>query len=293
MFGRAALALRAEGVEVLLGGRADGASLEGSVAVPGGWVGRTRRPDVLVHRFPDQSRPAAWAALAAVREGLPMVNPAPAVALCRDKLALQRALSGIPMPEVTGDDFAACLARWGTAFLKPRYGAFGEGVQRVTTLPEPLDGDWILQRAVAPPAGWAGWSCRVLVQREADGWVCAPGALRRHRDDPVVNRARGAEVVPAEDVLQPGVCAEMTRLAIVAAEQVARHRGCAHTGELGVDFALDPDHRPWLLEINGKPGGRLQALADADPVRFGPVLEAVAQRPLRWAASLATPGDAG
>lgn len=288
MFGRAGLALREHGIEVLLGAEAEHGELIGQVPTPTGWQPRRGRPLALVHRFTDQRRPAAWSHLRTELAGLPMTNPHSLVELCRDKLALQQHLegAGMDMPPVVHTHLAAALEDWGTAFLKPRFGAFGEGVQRVRAgHPMPTEGSWVLQRAVEPPGGWAGQCCRVLVQRDpAEGWMVLPGALRRDQHDPVVNRARGAEVVLASANLPEDTLCSMHRQSLEAAAVLSRHS--PHAGELGLDFVIDRAQRPWLIEINGKPGGRLEALAESDPHRMAAILQSVAERPIRWAASL-------
>ncbi|MEZ4238797.1 MAG: ATP-grasp domain-containing protein [Myxococcota bacterium] len=288
--GRAALALEAEGVPVLFAARAAGGRVDGVRATASGWVAaRGLRVAAAYDRFPGERHPAAHAALLAGLGEVPVVNAPAVVALCRDKLATQVALEahGLRVPAVEPDParFAARLAAWGAGFLKPRYGALGRDIRRVVpgdALPDTLEGSQpgtrepaLLQRAVPPPAGWAGASVRALVQRDGDGFVAVTPVLRRSRTDPVVNVARGAEVGPID-------AADVAALAVAAAEAVA----AAAPGpvvELGVDLVLDPDGQPWLVEVNGKPRGRLEALVAQD-ARWGPAhLEACA-RPLRWLA---------
>jgi len=198
----------------------------------------------------------------------------------------------VRQPAVEADParFAERLATWGSAFLKPRYGAFGRGVRRVRPgdpLPavgegavpgvaEPL----ILQRAVDPPEGWAGISARVLVQRAGDSWLAEAPAIRCSRTDPVVNAARGAEVVPAGELADPEALRE---LALAAAAALARSPDGDGLVELGVDLAVDADGRPWVIEVNARPRGRLLALAERDPSFLPAHVEACA-RPLRWLA---------
>lgn len=282
--GRAALRLRAElGVDVLFGDTLRDGHLVGLRPVPGGWR-PAEGPVAAVHdRFPGDGRPAAWAALHAGGAGLPWGNPPALTRLCRDKLDCQRALeaAGLPgLPPVEADParFPAALAAWGAAFLKPRAGSFGAGVRRVTadapgglpaTLPTAAPGradPALLQRAVPPPPGLAGRCLRALVQRQPEGaWALAPMVVRESAQDPVVNAARGAGLRPADEVLPADALAACAALALAAARALAAAPGCGDAVELGVDLVLDPDHRPWLVEVNARAQGRLEALAPRGP----------------------------
>jgi glutathione synthase/RimK-type ligase-like ATP-grasp enzyme len=57
--------------------------------------------------------------------------------------------------------------------------------------------------------------------------------------------------------------------------------------ELGIDLLFDKHHKAWLLEVNSRPSGRLIALTQRDPQRYGPLAEEAVLRPLRALASLA------
>jgi len=296
--GRAALRLEAEGVAVVFGHRAASGVLRGVRATPDGWFPTAAAVAAAYDRFPSRSRPEAYAALRAGLPDTPIANPPSLVDLCSDKLACQGVLTHLPVPELEADParFAATLRSWGTAFLKPRYGAFGRGVRRVTP-GDPLPGrgegalpgvtePLFLHRAVPPPAGWAGIACRILVQRTPDGWHVCPAVARRHRTDPVVNAARGAEVVP----LQHAAPAAVEPVAALA-RQAAVALGALPDGdllvELGVDLVLDAQHQPWLIEVNSRPRGRLEALARLDPARWQEAHVQACARPLRTLAARA------
>jgi len=126
----------------------------------------------------------------------------------------------------------------------------------------------------------------VLCQRQADGsWWHSTGVVRQSREDPVVNAARGAEVVPAT------VLSMATRTAIAALCDLTCVALSATTDgdwlvELGVDLVLDSDEEPWVIEVNSRPRGRLEALASSDPERFLDAHVAACARPLRRLAAL-------
>ncbi len=221
--------------------------------------------------------------------------------LCRDKLASQRLLeaSGFAMPQVEVDPgrFEETLRSWGSGFLKPRYGALGRGVRRVLpgdALPAEGEGAVIgeseplfLQRAVIPPEGWSGWSLRVLAQRLPGGaWMVTSRVLRRSRVDPVVNVARGAEVGPAEAVLSPERVSALDELSVGVAEAVAAQPWGRFAVELGVDAVVDLRGEFHLIEVNSRPRGRLEAMAEQDPARWAEAHVQACARPLRYLGQL-------
>ncbi len=277
--GRAALALRARGVDVVFGHTAVHGRLTGVRATPDGWTTAEAIPVVAAYdRFPSQTRPADWRTLAAGLEGVPLANPEPLVLLCRDKVACQRVLegAGLQLPPLCDEHahFDTAVQRWGAAFLKPRYGAFGRGVRRVLpgdVLPRQGEGavpgieePLFVQRAIAPLQGWAGVSLRVNVQRLANrSWHVNTPVVRRSRTDPVVNASRGAEVASADAVFPELRDAIRAQVHDVAAALSAQPGGELLV-ELGVDVVISADREPWVIEVNSRPRGRLEALAAVD-----------------------------
>lgn len=298
--GRAALALEAEGIPVIFGDTLRAGKIQGWRAI-NGWtsVGWTALRG-LYDRFPSQSRESDYRIALEASAGLPVGNPPEVISLCRDKLALQRHLeeAGVVMPEVEEDSsrFLDCLREWGAAFAKPRYGSLGVGVRRVRIgdevtsetigllgTPEPT----LLQRAVTPPAGWAGISVRALMQRSpGGGWCALPAVARRSQADAVVNAHRGAEVAPAEDVLGDETLAEIYALSLAAAEAISKIEGGIYIVELGMDCVVSADGRAHLIEVNGRPRGRLEVLARQWPSRFTQEHQRAVERPLRYLAGV-------
>lgn len=295
-FGRAALALEAEGVAVVVGHHAGDGVLHGLRARPGRWEPASVRPDAVYDRFPSAGQPEAHRALLAALPGVPVANPPSIDRLCRDKLETERLLlrHGVALPEVEHDPsrFAERLAGWGAGFLKPRYGALGRGVRRVVAgdpLPAEVEGargpePALLQRAVPPPDGWSGVAARVLVQRTLDGWTTDVPVARRSRTDPVVNAARGAGVASLAEAA-PGSLAEAEAVSVAIARVLAALPHGDDLVEIGVDLVLDPAGRPWPVEVNGRPRGHLEALAAIDPERWMDAHVAACARPLRWLAA--------
>ncbi|MED5371250.1 MAG: hypothetical protein VX899_09565 [Myxococcota bacterium] len=283
--GRAALALEPQGIRLRFGDLR---------AVPGGWTACTDTPVAIFDRYPSWTHPSDYQAALARFPGVPVVNSPAVQALCRDKLATQRALeaAGVPMPPVSETPSQDLLAQWGGGFLKPRYGGLGRGVRHVlpgdalpptllgaTGHPEPA----ILQAPVLPPAGQPFVSYRALVQRTPEatsmtssGWTVCP-IVARVGGSPVVNVDLGAAAEPACDRLPQAQYEEMERLAIQAAAALADD----HTAELGVDLLLG-QHGPVVIEVNGVPKGRGAILAQRDPERFGDAHQEALLRPMRW-----------
>jgi hypothetical protein len=83
--------------------------------------------------------------------------------------------------------------------------------------------------------------------------------------------ARTAEAV-SDDVLDAGTRDRIASQAIAAAVALADHPEGAWLVEVGVDLAIDPDGDAWILEVNGRPRGRLEHLAASEPAGSGGVL---------------------
>ena len=289
------MALEPQGIGVVLGWETHQGILSGVRAQGDRWV-KVSEPVHAIHdRFPSQQRHAAWLQAQRGLPGILWSNPTSLVALCRDKVASQRVLerARLPIPpiEARPEEFQHALQRWGGGFLKPRFGALGYGVHTLapSDVAPPSAPAWdggprqatLVQRAVLPPSGWAGVTVRANVQREEDGsWYVLPMVVRRSQDDPVVNTARGAEVVAAVDVM-PAVIPKLQRLARRTARAVSDHPDGHALLELGVDFAIDEAHEPWILEVNTRPRGRLRSLHQLDPVRWANAHLEAYTRPLR------------
>ncbi len=296
--GRAALMLRREGLGLVFGEQLERGLMSGWAARHGAWCAVRDVPVMAVHdRFASQTHPARYRRALKGLGVLPMGNPEVITLFCRDKLDCQRHLEarGFRMPAVESEPgrFASALAAWGGAFLKPRYGALGRGVRRVSpgeVLPARGEGSvagviepLFVQRAVTPPVGWSGWSLRVLVQRvPGGGWCVISRVLRRSREDPVVNVARGALVGPAEGVLEPSKLTELDRLASSVARAVAERPMGELAVELGVDVVVDSAGSFHVIEVNSRPRGRLEALAEQDPSHWADAHVEACARPLRY-----------
>ena len=299
--GRAALELAPRGLRVIFGAAPRDGRLRGLLATTNGWRSGELALDAAYDRLPAIGQPELRAAALDGLKGLPVGNPPALIALCRDKLACQLALdaAGVGgLPPVEGDPlrFAERLHDWGAAFHKPRFGSQGVGVRRCGpgegTPPAEAPGlrsgaleAAILQFAVPPPVGWAGWSLRVLCQRTArGGWACAPTVLRRSRLDPVVNAARGAELAPAEDHLSGSDHRFAQGLALTVAEVLGDDEVAL---ELGVDLVIDREGQPWVIEVNGRPDGRLTGLARQEPARYAEAAAQAARRPIERLGAIA------
>jgi glutathione synthase/RimK-type ligase-like ATP-grasp enzyme len=290
--GRAALALARDGITV--GFTADGR--EFLVARPGGWRPLPAAPvRAAQDRFPSQTWPQAYRRALDALGRPPLGNPESLTVLCRDKLATQDWLQDrIPMPAVEGSSsrFEATLQAWGEAYLKPRFGAMGRGIRRVVPgdeLPRWIEGavrgvlePTFLQRAVTTP-GSGAVAVRQLIQRLPEGgWLQLPGVARvAPPGEPVANVSRGALARPADPMLDAGCLAEIKVQTALVARALADHEDGDWALEAGVDFAVDADGHPHLLEVNSRPQGRLEALAISDPDLWHDAHVEACARPLR------------
>ena len=301
--GRAALTLSNSGIDVIFGDHVSDGRISGYRAVSGGWeVAHSVPLDAAHDRFPSQLRARRYAAILEGLGDIPLGNPVAFTMLCRDKLETQRVLEaeGIPMPSVCGNsnEFDDHMAQWGSAFLKPRYGALGIGVTRVSVddaLPPTLPGvvpdrpdPSILQAAISPPEGWCSRTVRILIQRTPEGgWWWGTPVVRQSRSDHVANAARGAEVVPGDQALPSQTLKRLqaaTGALCDALDAIDPHRLAL---EAGADFVLDAAMEPWLIELNSRPRGRMEVLSEHDPTRYKEAHVMACTRPiLRLAAAL-------
>ena len=301
--GRAALRLLKQGIEVIFGDQLISGKMSGVMARPGRWEAIQDIPIAALHdRFPSQIRSEHYGQLLSQAKGLPMGNPLSLTLLCRDKVKSQEFLerAGVQMPELETDPtrFASRLEEWGVGFLKPRYGALGTGVCQVRPgdpLPHRLESvvpgktdPAILQRAIPPTEGWAGQAVRVLCQREPDGrWVPNEPVVRQSRKDPVVNASRGAQVRAGAETLSGDSRLMLRRECLAICAAFSAHPVAQLLVEIGLDFVLDPQASPHLIEVNSRPRGRLEVLARRDPDRFMGAHIQACMRPIRRLAWLA------
>ena len=80
----------------------------------------------------------------------------------------------------------------------------------------------------------------------------------------MVNVRKGAAVMPASQLMPPECLASIREQGLLACEALDSAWGERRGLELGIDFVLDSKWRPTLIEINGRPKGRLEALRMLD-----------------------------
>ena len=275
--------------------------INGKIIQNNGFIDFESEINIIHDRFPSQIRNQHFSDIRSVANNIPFGNPFSTTLLCRDKLACQRILeySTLDIPEVIDDptQFISSLEKWGQGFIKPQFGALGKGVQAVKpsmSIPPLLPGvvpntlePTILQRGISPPDGWAGMSIRQLMQKDIDcTWIPRTTVLRRSKTETVVNVARGAEAVPAADFLPSDTILEIKRQSFVACTILDKEPNGRYNVEFGIDFVIDPEYKPWLIEVNSRPRGRLENLAQSYPERFDKEHQAACIQPIRYLASL-------
>ena len=291
--GRAALALRQEGIELVFGHETHGGRASGWAARPGRWERVEQQSLCAAH---DRLSGPEWqdlrrAALSGLA-GVPVANSRGLKELCRDKLACQRHLerAGLELPAVEGrhGHFRQCLERWGAAYLKPRHGSRGERVLLLRAGDDLVLGDeaWVLQRAIEPAQGAPRVALRLLAQRlPARSWMLHEAVARSSLDDPIVGVERGAEAAAASTTCSEGALDVLEARAQRACAAIVSSPSGEDAVELGLDFVLDGEGMPHLIEVNSVPRGRLRALAELDPERWSGRHVLACAQPLRTLAA--------
>ena len=224
--------------------------------------------DALYDRFPYQR--AAYCDPLPFDTLIPIINPRSISNLCKDKWALQQLMEthDIPMPKICRSHFEAHLKAWKKAVAKPQFGSFGKGIQIVQRPPTPTlpsvvgEDPTLLQEWIAPPKPWAGICVRQLIQRTPkQTWCLRTPVARLSKDDPIVNAARGAQVLPAKNILPSQTIVELQNLSLKIIHTLSLQPEGEFLMEVGADFVIDKDWRPWFIEVNAQPRGKLKALA--------------------------------
>lgn len=265
------------------------------------WIESNRIIDVIHDRFPSQIRKLHFEQMQILTQDILWGNPFETTMLCRDKLLCQQLLEsgGCRFPEVidTHSRFQDALEDWGSAFLKPRFGALGIGVTHVhpgsnlpSTLPSVVphkEDPSLLQRAIQAPKGWSGMSVRQLIQKLPDGsWMPRTPVLRHSKTDPVVNVARGAQASPAATILPSDTIDAIQQQSLLACQILDNQPNGLTNVEFGLDFVIDPDFEPWLIEVNSRPRGRLEFLGEQIPAKYRSEHEQACLQPILTLASI-------
>ena len=230
----------------------------------------------LYDRFPFQSKSDQYPLKTSIP--IPVSNPQNISLLCKDKWKLQCFLTqnGMRMPPVIRHNFSEFIQKQnGVGIAKPRFGSYGVGISIVnhpppSTLPSVCGEDeTLLQQWIRPPKNWAGMAVRQLVQRKPDySWKLRTTVLRCSKEDPIVNVTRGALVVPAKEQLPDQTIQSIHKQSLEACALLSECPQGEWIVEFGIDFVIDEDWKPWLIEINSQPKGKLKSLHRERPKQF-------------------------
>ena len=236
---------------------------------------------------------------------VPLCNPISFIKFARDKLNFIkflksnkiRTLEAIPVQ----NDPIKFLEKWQICFLKPRFGACGKGIWRISKIGKhfvfedgmvqlilkekqaiekikEITGDrpYVLQRGLLPPLkAIEGISLRALAQRSPQGrWINNISVVRVSTDDPICNVARGAKVFPANEFFtfklskkrMVKILRQINRLNFKIIKALERNLSdFDQIVEFGTDFVFNRNFLPFCIEINDTPQGRLDLLSTKYP----------------------------
>ena len=225
--------------------------------------------DALYDRFPSRILPQKYPDLVDIN--VPVCNPPAVNRMFEDKVETQLFLEkhNIPIPEMTTSNFKETMSKWNNlAIAKPRFGAFGIGIT-LTETPPPLKTkglcgmeQTIIQKYIRSPFGYKGISVRQLMFRNVDySWFFPPSIARCSKTDVIVNASRGADLIPAVEILPKHTLNSILSLSQQVSVALSAVNDHVWLTELGLDFIIDEHWNPWLIELNGQPKGRYQEIA--------------------------------
>lgn len=187
----------------------------------------------------------------------------------------------LPMTyQYTPENLGDLIRQHSALILKPRLGYGGAGVFKITTLapdlvtisshfefPIPLVSEAFyvpLLAALAPPARFIGqqyidsfqaedrkFDVRMVMQKNAAGEWEVGGQLARVTKAKILLTNNYATIADPQEVASLSLISAMHSLSQVVATQLDAKMG--NLGEISVDFLVDQDKKPWILEVNGKP----------------------------------------
>jgi len=99
-------------------------------------------------------------------------------------------------------------------------------------------------------------------------WVPRTPVVRSSKKDPIVNVSRGAKTVVATQFLPEATISNIQQESLKIVHRLSSLPQGNWLLELGLDFVIDSEWRPWFIEVNAQPKGRLQSLAKKYPKRF-------------------------
>lgn len=211
--------------------------------------------------------------------------------ICKDKLETYELFPEyVPETRIaTQENAEQMLEEYGRAVFKPRYGFAGEGVEvldSIDAFEEPADPEkCVIQRFVE-----AGGVEAVGVEGPHDlrtvvinGELQDGNYVRVAEDGLISNISRGADMVYIETDDIPDTAMAIVDTVIDRFEEY-------QPAIFAVDIMFDTDGRPWMLELNSKPGTRYHNHAVKEKDKELPKIRAIIHTlALRFAEQAAVP----
>ncbi|NHN31585.1 YheC/YheD family protein [Paenibacillus sp. S3N08] len=141
------------------------------------------------------------------------------------------------------------------------------------------------------------YDVRALVQKDGSGrWALTGMAVRQGQDGSLTSNLHGGGTTqPACDFLEQqfgaaqaaSIISELGRLSELIPEALEARHG--RLVELGIDYGIDTAGKPWILEVNSKPGrsifahiedNKMRIRAITNPIRYARYLLQQAKLPL-------------
>lgn len=186
-----------------------------------------------------------------IGDKLPVLNSFRLEEFCKDKLLTSEKFEAVPQTEAaTRENVSRMIENYGKAVLKPRYDFGGSGIKIIDSLADFETGEnLIVQRFIdssegIPDLGISGVHDLRIIIVDGRPVTCF---VRTPDEGLISNVSRGGSMHHIRTENAPDSALEIV-------QQVEDVFGDFGSRVYAVDFIFDREGRPWILEMNSKPG---------------------------------------